>query len=120
MAGSDVLIYVHINVILVQVKEAITGFDWDDGNRSKCLKHGVSTEEVESLFLRPIMILPDEAHSAAEARFKAVGKTAAGRQFSWSLLSARNRSTLRPVHQRPLYAQERSEHYEKENPNRQE
>jgi predicted DNA binding CopG/RHH family protein/uncharacterized DUF497 family protein len=54
---------------------------WDDGNRSKCLKHGVSTEEVESLFLRPIIILSDEAHSVAEARFKAVGKTAAGRHI---------------------------------------
>jgi hypothetical protein len=33
------------------VEAAIAGFDWDDGNRSKCHKHGVSAEEVESLFL---------------------------------------------------------------------
>ena len=91
------------------MKKPITGFDWDNGNRSKCLKHGVSTEEGESLFLRPIMILPDEAHSVAEARFKAVGKTAAGRHiFLVFTIREENRSTIRPAHQRPLYAQERS------------
>ena len=26
------------------------GFDWDDGNRDKCQKHGVSIGEIERLF----------------------------------------------------------------------
>ena len=28
------------------------GFDWDDGNRDKCQKHGVSIGEIERLFER--------------------------------------------------------------------
>jgi hypothetical protein len=30
----------------------VDGFDWDDGNRSKCQKHGMSIAEIEALFLR--------------------------------------------------------------------
>src|SRR5260370_28929712 len=28
----------------------IAGFDWDEGNRSKCQKHGVSRAVIESMF----------------------------------------------------------------------
>jgi hypothetical protein len=27
-----------------------SGFDWDEGNRAKCRKHGIPTEVIESLF----------------------------------------------------------------------
>ena len=37
-----------------------SGFDWDDANRSKCQKHGVSVETVEEIFHRSLMILPDD------------------------------------------------------------
>jgi hypothetical protein len=29
----------------------VLGFDWDDENREKCQKHGVSVAQIESLFL---------------------------------------------------------------------
>lgn len=58
-----------------EVENVIAGFDWDDGNRGKCVEHGVLAEEVESPFQRPIMILPDAEHSVTETRFKAIGKT---------------------------------------------
>jgi uncharacterized DUF497 family protein len=32
---------------------ALSGFDWDDGNRAKCQAHGVSPAEVEALFDYP-------------------------------------------------------------------
>ena len=103
------------------MKKPITGFDWDNGNRSKCLKHGVSTEEGESLFLRPIMILPDEAHSVAEARFKAVGKTAAGRHIFlvFTIREKTGQRYVRPISASYMHRKE-VEHYEKENPNLQE
>jgi hypothetical protein len=41
----------------------ISGFDWDDGNRAKCQHHGLSPAEVEALFERPVLIVPDVAHS---------------------------------------------------------
>src|ERR1700730_14288679 len=55
------------------------GFDWDKGNRAKCEKHGISTSVIESLFPRPLAILPDAAHSQRERRFRAIGRTDKGR-----------------------------------------
>jgi len=56
-----------------------SGFDWDSGNRDKCQKHGVSLAEIEGIFQRQVAILPDEAHSDEERRFRAIGWTAKGR-----------------------------------------
>jgi predicted DNA binding CopG/RHH family protein len=47
----------------------VSGFDWDDGNRSKCQKHGVSIPEIEHLFTGAPMIAPDIGHSARDDRF---------------------------------------------------
>ena len=58
----------------------VSGFDWDTGNRAKCQKHGVSVDEIEDLFERPIMILPDTAHSTTEERLRAIGRTESGRK----------------------------------------
>jgi uncharacterized DUF497 family protein len=100
------------------VEEVIAGFDWDDGNRSKYLKHGVSAKEVKSLFLRSIMILPDEAHSVAETRFKAAGKTAAGRHIFlvFTMREKKGKRYIRPISARYMHSKE-VQHYEKENPN---
>jgi predicted DNA binding CopG/RHH family protein len=57
----------------------ISGFQWDEGNRAKCQKHGISVETIESLFQHPVAILPDETHSQKEQRFRAIGKTEDGR-----------------------------------------
>jgi uncharacterized DUF497 family protein len=56
-----------------------SGFDWDDGNRSKCQKHGVSISEIEYVFLHSPRVAPDPKHSAEEERLIAVGKTSSGR-----------------------------------------
>jgi uncharacterized DUF497 family protein len=45
---------------------AVSGFDWDYGNRAKRQKHGVSIAEIEAMFARPIAVLPDPAHSRVE------------------------------------------------------
>lgn len=49
------------------------GFDWDDGNRAKCGKHGVSREEIEAVFAHDPLIGPDQAHSLVEDRYAAIG-----------------------------------------------
>jgi len=37
----------------------VSGFDWDEGNRGKCEKHGVAIAEIEALFVRgPALRLP--------------------------------------------------------------
>jgi len=96
---------------------AIAGFDWDRGNRAKCRKHGVSADEIESLFLRPVMILPDEAHSLTESRLKAIGRTAAGRHvfFVFTIREKQGKQYIRPISARYMHSKE-VEHYEKENP----
>jgi uncharacterized protein len=95
----------------------IAGFAWDRGNRAKCLKHGVSVKEIESVFLQPVLILPDEAHSVAEVRFKAIGKTAAGRHvfLIFTIREKKGENYIRPISARYMHRKE-VQHYEKENP----
>ena len=46
-----------------------TGFDWDDGNARKNLKHGVSMAEAEQVFFnQPLLTLQDSKHSNEEPR----------------------------------------------------
>lgn len=99
------------------MREAIAGFDWDRGNRDKCLEHGVSIAEVESLFLRPIMIVPDKAHSGCETRFRAIGQTAEGRHvfLVFSVREKNDKRHIRPISARYMHKKE-VRHYEKENP----
>jgi uncharacterized DUF497 family protein len=95
----------------------VAGFDWDSGNRDKCQKHGVSLQEIEGLFERPVMILPDQAHSTTEQRSLAIGKTEAGR-YVFLIFTIRERdgkSYVRPIRARYMHKKE-IEAYEKENP----
>lgn len=96
---------------------SVAGFDWDDGNRDKCQQHGISAEDVESLFARPVMILPDEGHSLAETRFKAIGQTATGRHVFvvFTLRDHKGKVYIRPISARYMHRKE-VRHYEKENP----
>ena len=51
----------------------VSGFQWDEGNKEKCRKHGVPLDVIEDIFNRLVMTFPDD-HSDAETRFKAIGK----------------------------------------------
>ena len=76
-----------------------------------------SAEEIESLFLQPVIILPDETHSLAETRFKAIGKTAGGRHvfLVYMIRESKGKKYIRPISARYMHAKE-VQHYEKENP----
>src|SRR6516165_9240513 len=53
----------------------VLGFDWDDGNREKCQKHGLALEEIEAFFRQErLYVAPDIAHSQEEQRLFAVGR----------------------------------------------
>jgi uncharacterized DUF497 family protein len=54
-------------------------FDWDDGNRSRCQEHGVSTAEIEFLFLHGPRVAPDSKHSRDEDRFDCSGENGHGK-----------------------------------------
>lgn len=93
----------------------VTGFDWDNGNRDKCQKHGVSVAALESLFNREITIFPDMANSQHEERFIAIGKTDKDRHI-FVVFTIRCRDTekfIRPISARYMHRKE-IEYYEKE------
>jgi uncharacterized DUF497 family protein len=56
-----------------------SGFDWNDANREKCQKHGVSIAEIESLFVGPVAIIPTDPGSDLAGRSLAIGRTGEGR-----------------------------------------
>ncbi|MBX9932775.1 MAG: BrnT family toxin [Methylobacterium sp.] len=64
-----------------------SNFGWDDGNRAKWEKHGVSIGEIEDLLRGSPLVAPDVKHPQTEQRFLAVGRNAEGRPifvvFTW-------------------------------------
>ena len=40
-------------------------FDWDDGNRTKAQKHGLSVADIEGFFRLGPRVAPDPSHSQA-------------------------------------------------------
>ena len=92
-------------------------FDWDRANWIKCQKHGVSIDDIESLFDRPLAILPDQTHSDHERRLRAVGWTREGRAIFvvYTVRSHGNDPRIRPISARYMHAKEIAI-YEKENP----
>ncbi len=92
-----------------------TGFDWDEGNREKCRKHGVSIAEVEALFIGELTIFPDAGHSRDEERFKAFGRTLEGRHV-FLVYTIRRRGdvpVIRPISARCMHRREVA-YYEEE------
>jgi len=95
----------------------VSGFQWDEGNREKCLTHGVTTQTIEDLFTRPVKILPDESHSHEERRFKAIGRTQEDR-YVFIVFTLRNNDKkilIRPISARYMHKKEITA-YEKESP----
>lgn len=63
------------------------------------------------------MILPDEAHSHSEARFRAIGVTSAGRHvfLVFTIREHKEKQYIRPISARYMHRKE-MRHFEKENP----
>jgi uncharacterized DUF497 family protein len=93
------------------------GFEWDEGNRAKCRKHGVSVAEIEALFDRQILIVPDVSHSSGEERLRGIGKTARGRMvfLVFTIRQHADRRLIRPISARFMHRKE-IRTYEEENP----
>jgi uncharacterized DUF497 family protein len=74
-------------------------FDWDDEKAATNLaKHGVSSDEAETVFADPLAgIVPDPDHSERERREIVAGLSAAGRL----LLVCFTETTVDPHHQCP-------------------
>ncbi len=91
------------------------GFDWDEGNRAKCQRHGVTISEIEALLSGTPRIAPDYKHSRGEKRYLAVGRNMHGRAM-FVVFTMRERGSqvlVRPISARYMHRKE-IEGYEKE------
>ena len=70
----------------------------------------MSTAVVEDVFQRGVTVLPDEAHSQTEQRFRAVGRDETGRAI-FVVFTVRG-NLIRPISARYMHKKE-AEHYEK-------
>ena len=93
----------------------ITGFDWDDGNKTKCQKHGVSLSELESAFCKTLHIFPDPKHSQSEERYISLGVTSEERHIfvAFTLRKIGEKTYIRPISSRYMHQKE-IDYYEKE------
>ena len=82
-------------------------FDWDDGNRHKNLKHGISCEEVESLFCQDHYIFAGKIIEPAHPEWRGLilGHGDSGRAVA--LIFTRRGGKLRPISCRPMREGER-------------
>ena len=84
------------------------GFDWDDGNLEKCLKHGVTIAEIEFVLRTAELVSEDSAHSISEQRLIAVGASREGRMMfvAFTLRQAGEDVLVRPVSARYMHQKE--------------
>jgi uncharacterized protein len=87
----------------------VVGFDWDAGNARKSAdKHGVTQSEAEQAFFnQPLLILEDDRHSFAEARFHALGRTDGDRRLHITFTLRREATLIRVISASAMSARER-------------
>ena len=91
------------------ILEKVTGFDWDDGNSRKNDRHDVSMAEAEQVFFNaPVLVLPDPAHSQAEPRYHALGKTIDGRRLHVTFTLRNGGKLIRVISARDMSKKERT------------
>lgn len=90
------------------LNEPFDGFDWDAGNRDKCLKHGISIVEIEWLLTTAAKIAPDLNYSATEERHLAVGRDFGGRAMfvAFTIRVKDGQRLIRPISARYMHRKE--------------
>ncbi len=87
----------------------ITGFDWDRGNALKNDRHGVTMLEAEQMFFFvPLIVTPDERHSQAEPRFRALGQTLLGRRLTIIFTLRDGGKLIRVISARDMHRKEKA------------
>ena len=90
------------------IRSTVAGFDWNEGNRAKCQKHGVSLAEIEAVFAGEHRIAPDPMHSAEEVRLLAIGKGSGPREVfvAFTLREGEAGLLIRPISARYMHRKE--------------
>lgn len=87
-----------------------SGFDWDDGNAPKVVhRHDVDPGECEqAFFVEPFAVTFDERHALQEPRWRALGRTPAGRRlYLVFTFRGNNRTLIRVLQARDMNRKER-------------
>ncbi|MDE0214025.1 MAG: BrnT family toxin [Deltaproteobacteria bacterium] len=93
-----------------------TGFDWDEGNRGHCGKHGLTEEEIETFFRQDnLLISADSRYLGQEERYLAVGRARTGRPMLavFTMRVVDESVLLRPISARYMHERE-ARRYEQE------
>lgn len=91
------------------MKLKFKGFDWDEGNKAKCQKHGVAIRIIEQVFFsKNLRFMPDLKHSWAEDRFIAIASVDERHVF---VVFTERDKFIRPVSARYMHKDE-VEYYE--------
>ncbi len=83
-------------------------FEWDQGNRRKCQKHGVSIDEIEYVLAHGEALVTPDPKSRGEPRYLGIGRTREGR-YPFVVFTPRHRTTgtwLRPISARYMHDRE--------------
>ena len=94
--------------LLTEYFPDLSRFQWDAGNSEKnWLAHDVSRSETEQAFFsRPLLLASDPAHSEAEARYFALGRTNVGRRLT--IVFTIRGPLIRPIMARDMSRPERT------------
>lgn len=98
------------------IKMQINGFDWNEGNREKCQKHGLSQKEIEYFFQqKEIMVTPDPKHSDDEERYLAIARSQKQKPMFvvFTLRDVNGEILIRPISARYMHEKE-AKRYEEE------
>ncbi|MCY4614699.1 MAG: BrnT family toxin [Nitrospira sp.] len=98
------------------MKLAFSGFEWDEGNRRHCQKHGLSPKEIEHFLQQDnLLVAPDVLHAEQEERYLAVGLASTGKPMLviFTLRKVDETVRLRPISARYMHEKE-ARKYEEE------
>ncbi len=85
------------------------GFDWDDGNRRHCQKHGLSPKQIEHFLQQDnLLVSPDVLHTQQEERYLAVGRARTGKPVLvvFTIRTADETVQIRPINARYMHEKE--------------
>lgn len=85
----------------------LENFDWDEGNRLKSRKHGLSCEEIESLFRQGHYIFAGRIIEPAHPEWRGLILGRGDSGLAVALIFTRRGEKLRPISCRPMREGER-------------
>ena len=99
------------------MKLAFSSFEWDDGNRRHCQKHGLSPKQIEHFLQQDsLLVAPDVLRTQQEERYLAIGRSQTGKPMLvvFTIRKVNETVRLRPISARYMHEKE-ARKYEEEN-----